>query len=279
VPEALAEPPVTTEAEETSETYDARDFERLFAVEDRHFWFRARNHILSEVFKKITAPLPDNYRVLEVGCGTGNVLRHLERCCEKGIVVGMDLYDEGLQFARRRTNCPLLRGDMRRPPFRQPFDVIGLFDVLEHLPDDREILGYLHEMLGQGGALVLTVPAHMSLWSYFDDNAHHCRRYTVAELRDKLTAAGFKVEFSSQFMSILYPLVWASRRINSARSGYKPGDAASADQAHQLVANDLKITPGLNGILAGLLSLEALPIRNRVALPIGTSILAVARKV
>lgn len=271
--EGAAAPPAEKEA---AETYDARDFERLFAVEDRHFWFRARNHILCEVFRRVTSRLPDNYRVLEVGCGTGNVLRHLERCCERGIVVGMDLYAEGLQYARRRTRCPLVRGDVRRPPFRQPFDVIGLFDVLEHLPDDREILDHLHDMLGPGCMLVLTVPAHPSLWSYFDDAAHHCRRYKVAELVEKLSGAKFHVEFASQFMSILYPLVWASRRITSARSGYRPGDS---DSAHQLVANDLKITPGLNGLLAALLSLEAAPIRRRRSLPVGTSILAVARKV
>src|SRR5438876_230682 len=84
------------------ETYDARDFERLFRIEDRHFWFQARNRILSAVFAQLVRNLPSGYTVLEVGCGTGNVLRHLEKACSRGTVVGMDLFAEGLKFARTR---------------------------------------------------------------------------------------------------------------------------------------------------------------------------------
>ena len=89
-------------------SYDRAYFEPLFAIEDRHFWFRTRNKVIATVVSQITANLVPGYRVLEVGCGTANVLRVLEQACPHGMVMGMDLFSEGLQYARRRTTCPLV---------------------------------------------------------------------------------------------------------------------------------------------------------------------------
>ncbi|HYN88796.1 MAG TPA: class I SAM-dependent methyltransferase, partial [Ardenticatenaceae bacterium] len=153
--------------------YDPQHFAPLFAIEDRHFWFRSRNRVIAAVARQLTADLNARYRVLEVGCGTGNVLRVLERVCARGTVMGMDLFAEGLSYARARTTCTLLQGDMRRPPFDAEFDLIGLFDVLEHLPDDVQVLRDLYAMLAPGGRLLMTVPAGPSLWSYFDEASGH----------------------------------------------------------------------------------------------------------
>ena len=129
-------------------SYDQAYFEPLFAIEDRHFWFRARNRVIATVVGQITANLVPGYRVLEVGCGTGNnVLRVLEKGCKNGVVIGMDLFAEGLQYAQERTSCLLVQGDIQSPPFSIQFDMIGLFDMLEHLPDDMRVLHHLHTML------------------------------------------------------------------------------------------------------------------------------------
>ena len=60
--------------EPTSGGYDASLFDDLARVEDRHFWFRARNVLIYELAKKLCCRLRPGYLVLEVGCGTGNVL-------------------------------------------------------------------------------------------------------------------------------------------------------------------------------------------------------------
>jgi SAM-dependent methyltransferase len=248
--------------------YDPRFFSRLWEVEDRHFWFRARNGAITALVASIVEDLDAGYRVLEVGCGTGNVLRHLERVCRRGHVIGLDLFHEGLRFARKRVTCPLVQADMQQPPFRTQFEVIGLFDVLEHLPDDLAVLRSLHALLAPGGTLLLTVPAHMSLWSYFDEASCHYRRYAPRELERKLLESGFEVAFLTPYMMSIFPLVWLGRRL-AARGGKSAADLAS---------NELKITPGLNALLARLLAIEVRVLSARRRLPTGTSLLAVGKR-
>jgi len=256
-------------------SYDPTYFAPLFAIEDRHFWFRARNRVISTLVRQITAGLSSGYWVLEVGCGTGNVLRVLEQACPDGVVVGIDLFAEGLQYARQRTSCPLLQGDMHAPPFGTQFDLIGLFDLLEHLPDDMQVLRDVHAMLASGGTLLLTVPAHPSLWSYFDEASRHCQRYELAELRNKLIRTGYRIEYLTQYMASIYPLVWLGRRLTAMIDRRPTGDA---DRTHDLASSELRIMPVVNDLLAWLLAQEARVIARRRSLPIGTSLLAVARK-
>ena len=155
----------------------------------------------------------------------------------------MDLYGEGIHYARSRTTCPLVQGDVRKSPFGKTFQVIGIFDVLEHIPDDNRILVDLWELLENGGTLLLTVPANPSLWSYFDELAGHCRRYEAADLRSKLEKAGFAIEYLTPYMATLSPLMWLSR-------GFRAKTAANAD-ARELLEQELRVVPVLNGPCPG----------------------------
>lgn len=255
-------------------TYNSEYFAKLAEIEHEHFWFRARNRVIAALVRQVTETLPAGFRVLEVGCGTGNVLQVIEQACPRGLVVGMDLYAEGLRFARRRTSCLLVQGDIHKLPFRSPFDVIGAFDVLEHLPDDHRVLRDLRAILAPGGALLLTVPAHASLWSYFDEASHHCRRYSREELHARLVETGYQVEFLSEFMSSIYPLVWLGRRL--AARFRKPRESGAAIH-DELATSELRVIPGLNGVLSFLLGQEARVLARRRRLPLGTSLVAVAR--
>jgi 2-polyprenyl-3-methyl-5-hydroxy-6-metoxy-1,4-benzoquinol methylase len=262
----------TTSAETNKAvSYDPSYFTPLFAIEDRHFWFRARNRVISILARQIKGDLEPGCRVLEVGCGTGSVLRVLEQVFSPGAVVGMDLFIEGLRYAQRRAACSLVQGDIHAPPFQGQFDMIGCFDVLEHLPNDVQVLHDLRAMLAEHGALLLTVPAHKSLWSYFDEASHHCRRYGMAELEAKLAASGYRIEYMTQFMACIFPVVWLGRRL--ARLAARRG--LSSDR---LAANELRVTPIINDIASLLLAPEARLIARRRRLPVGTSLLAVARK-
>ena len=260
---------------DTRETYDPAYFQPLFRAEDGHFWFRARNRIIQTLVGQIVSKLPQGYRMLDLGCGTGGVLRALEPVCRDGVLIGMDLYPEALALARRRVSCELVQGDVHQQPFTEPFQLIGSFDVIEHLEDEASVLGSIYKMLAPGGVALITVPAHMSLWSRLDEVGHHCRRYEPGELETKLRRCGFTVEYSTQFMAVIFPLVWLSRRL----ANWKAKRSEQGDKIASSAATDeLRIVPVLNGLLTALLWLEGWLIARRWRLPLGTSILALARK-
>src|SRR5215467_10945794 len=114
---------------EISGGFDPAHFHSLVAVEDRHFWFRARNEVIATIAAQLVSDMAPGYRALEMGCGDGNVLRFLKGVCASGIVIGMDLYLEGLRYARKRTDCHLVQGDVSQSPFGKSFHLIGIFDV------------------------------------------------------------------------------------------------------------------------------------------------------
>jgi SAM-dependent methyltransferase len=250
--------------------YDPFFFDRLARIEDRHFWFRARNELIQGLAARISSSLKPCDMVLEIGCGTGNVLRVLEKAFPKCRLVGLELWLDGLRHARSRSGACLVQADIRNSPFGKQFDLVGMFDVLEHIAEDRETLTLVHHALRPGGKLLLTVPAHQWLWSYFDEAAHHCRRYSADGIRRKLEEAGFEVEVLTQFMACLLPLVWAYRKLAALRK--------NASSAQQKASDEFRLVPAVNGILAGLLRLEAKWICRGHVLPIGTSLVVVARK-
>jgi SAM-dependent methyltransferase len=252
--------------------YDPAYFDQLVRIEDRHFWFHTRNRILSALAAQITNSFSPGGKVLEIGCGNGNVLRHLQQACSGHMVVGIDAFAEGLRLARRR-NCPcLVRGDAIQHPFRARFDLVGLFDVLEHVPEDERLLGQVRCMLRPGGVLLLTVPARKSLWSYFDEASGHCRRYELDELQRKLVQSGYQVEYLTPYMLTLLPLMWSARRL--AGLVHRSQDTRSTTD---MAMRELRLTPGINRLLRFCLAREIPRVLDRRGLPFGTSLLAVAR--
>jgi SAM-dependent methyltransferase len=155
-----------------------------------------------------------------------------------------------------------VQADASRPPFSIPFDLAGMFDVLEHIPNDREAMESARRLLRPGGKLLITVPAHMKLWSYSDDAAQHCRRYEIAELTEKLESAGLDVEFVSPSMTFLYPVLGLWRLLNR-------GAAQSDAQRFQ---RDLTIVPIFNEAAAWAMTTESRWVAAGHRLPFGASL-------
>lgn len=259
-------------AAETSGGYDPRWFDVLADVEERHFWFRARNDVIAAAIGALLPNFGPSPRLLEVGCGNGNVLQVLRRLGPQAQLVGMDLFDQGFPHARSRCDCTLVTGDILAPPFPAgAFELIGMFDVLEHIGDDHHALASLHSLLVPGGALVLTVPANPSLWSYFDEIAGHYRRYRDTDLIERLREAQFEVVYATHFMATVFPLLWAARRLRGRV-------ASSSSDANRRAQNELRVRPVVNELLVRLLRWESAWIKRRRFLPVGTSLLAIARK-
>lgn len=254
------------------DSYDPRFFAKIAAIEQKHFWFRARARVIRCIASQVVRPLQPGYRFVEVGCGTGMVLRELVQLCKDGHVSGIDLFPEAVAFAAKTASCPVMIGDVETPMDFGEADVVGTFDVLEHLSDDCKVLKGLSRMLKPGGKLIVTVPAHMSLWSYFDVASRHCRRYTATHLQEVLQQSGFEVEYMTEFMMGLFPLLWFLRRLHGRTVENDHESAvAKADQ-------ELTVVPIINEFIKLILSWETLAIRRRWRLPVGTSLLAVSRK-
>ena len=117
-------------------------FHELVELEARNFWFRARNRLIVWAMCKY---FPDAEKFLEIGCGTGFVLSGISATCRTLKLSGSEISSAGLAHASRRVpEADLFQMDARAVPFAEEFDVIGAFDVLEHIEEDESVLEQLH---------------------------------------------------------------------------------------------------------------------------------------
>lgn len=239
-------------------------FSELSRLEAENFWFRARNAFILWALRTYK---PDANTFLEVGCGTGFVLSGIARACPKLVLSGSEIFLAGLSHAAERVpSAHFMQMDARRVPFVDEFDVIGAFDVLEHIEEDETVLAQLHGAIKPGGVLLLTVPQHPWLWSASDEYACHVRRYTRAEIEQKVLTAGFELLRSSSFVTSLLPAMMLSRVLQKQKTkDYDPG-------------GELKFNAVLNELFYALMMLEIAGIRFGINYPIGGSRLIVAQR-
>jgi len=245
--------------------FDPAHFAELARLEAGNFWFRSRNRLILWALRRY---FPQARRLLEVGCGTGYVLSGLAAALPGLALTGSEAATAGLAYAARRVpDAALVQMDARRIPYCSEFDVVGAFDVIEHIEDDAAVLAALHGALAPGGGLLLTVPQHPGLWSEFDRRAGHVRRYRAAGLRALVLQAGFEVVRMTSFVTLLLPLMLLSRLARRAPAG-----------ADQDALAELRIARPLNVAFERTLDLERMLIRAGVPLPAGGSLLVVARR-
>jgi len=248
------------------DSFDAQAFEFLFQMEQKHFWHVGRREIILDILKGI--PGASGARMLEIGCGNGSVLTFLK---QHGLnIEGGDIFLEGLNFCRQRAGAvPLYQIDILALPFLNDFDVIGLFDVLEHIDDDEKALFEVGRALKPGGKILLTVPAHKFLWSYFDEASAHQRRYSRKEIIAKLERNGFIIRKASFYISLLFPLFLGARIIGKIMPKRRRPDVKTSIEVQTI--------PVVNELFLWILRLEKQLLKH-VNLPLGASLLILAEK-
>jgi SAM-dependent methyltransferase len=252
---------------DSADGFESAFFQPLAEVESGNFWFEARNCLILWALNRYFSAALAGGSFLEIGCGTGFVLRGVHTAFPALTVIGSEIFVEGLSIAQKRLpDVTLIQMDARRIPFENEFDVVGAFDVLEHIQDDQIVLRELFQAVKPGGGIIVTVPQHPSLWSTVDDYSHHYRRYTRSELTEKMIAAGFRIRRVTSFISLLLPLVVISR-ITRDRS---PGDFDPL--------SEFKLSPVLNTVLARILGIERLVIQAGISFPVGSSLCVIAGK-
>ena len=136
------------------------------------------------------------------------------------------------------------------------YDLIGAFDVIEHIDDDKAAMNSIAKRLKSGGRLVVTVPAHQWMWSAHDVVNHHKRRYSKRALRQLIESSPLRLEAIGYFNSLLFPLA-VGERLSSKLRGKddadlslppKPLNAAleRAFAAERHLVGRLPLPPGLS---------------------------------
>ena len=259
---------IATFAPELADTisgFDPKAFDELAELEAEHFWFVARNQLIVGLVTKF---FPEARRFLEIGCGTGFVLRAIAGSRRWERLIGSELHPAGLAHARKRlpSQAEFVQMDARDIPAVGVFDLTGAFDVVEHIADDEAVLRGLRAATQTGGGCIVAVPQHPWLWSRADEVAHHVRRYRRGELEGKLRRNGFEVLFSSSFTALLLPFMAASRLARNNKHG---------DQD----AYEFRLSPTANRVFLEILRAEVRMTLGGVRWPAGGSRIVVGRAV
>ncbi len=233
--------------------------ERYRTLWERHWWWRSREALLLATIGQIARSTTVG-RLLDVGCGDGLFFDKLARF---GSVDGLEP-DAGL-IGDSRWRDRIEVGTLG-PGFRptEPYDLLLMLDVLEHIEDDASALDAALMVLRPGGRLLMTVPALPWLWSRHDEANAHYRRYRPEGLREALDRAGFAVE------SIRFYFAWTVGPM-LIRRWLAPAGRGTADY-------DVAIPPTpINRVLTAYSRIEH-AVGRRIPWPIGSSLLAIARR-
>lgn len=228
--------------------------DREAGVASDYFWFRAKLVLIDRLLR--LAKPAAGARIISVGAGTGEEIAVLRRY---GTITTLDSEHRALALIEAADN-PVC-GDAQQLPFvSQSADLICLFDVLEHLPEDKQAAGEFMRVLRPGGCLLLTVPAFPSLFSGHDRALGHCRRYNRSGLR-RLLQDWDEVASGWWAATTFAPFI-VSRMLNRKRD--------TLDYPHP--------APWLNRLLYKCLTMEARSAGTPFSPPTGSSLYAVFRK-
>jgi SAM-dependent methyltransferase len=267
---------------------EPHELRQMFALEESHWWYRALRRRISAlleqsgVLARSDDPTPRGGalaqpRLLDAGCGTGMLLTVLDA---RVTGTGLDTSELALALAQRRRPGRLVRASVEALPVRSASQTIVVSaDVLYHR-DVRDDVAALREMarcLAPGGVLVLNLPAFGTLRSVHDDAVHGARRYTVREVRVKLSAVGLAPLSVRYWNWILFPPIAAARFCRRRpRPCWESAPATSGAAAAPAHSDLVPLPRWLNALLDGLMRLEEKA--GGISPFAGLSVLALAQK-
>jgi SAM-dependent methyltransferase len=243
--------------------------EQTYRVEQHHFWYRGFRKFIEPLLIRATAGTV-HPRILDCGSGTGTNLTFLEKY---GIPFGVELTWRGLQFGHARGITRLTQGSVAALPFANAsMDVAVSFDVLYCLEDreEKDAISEMFRVLRPRGALIVNVAALDMLKGDHSVLVSEMRRYTRSQLQSKLQRAGFRIERMTYTNAALFPITAGVRALQRLRGVKADGG----------VRGDFYVPPApVNSLFSGALALEARLIAAGINMPVGSSLLCLARKI
>jgi SAM-dependent methyltransferase len=244
--------------------YPEEVFETLWDPEKESFWRRARKRLFTWTHQRY---FPEASNFLEIGSGNGVILMAFRQAFPELVLWGSDIYTHGLEAIKEKvSDVNLFQSDARYLPFRDEFDVIGAFDVLEHIDEDEAVMSAMYRATKPGGGVLISVPQHPFLWSQRDEVLCHKRRYTRRELLGKLRKAGFELELVTSFITLPFPMmVLSAWRNRKPREDFDP-------------FREVKVSRAANAAMNLVLDCERQAIKVGLSFPLGGTLLAVAKR-
>ena len=244
----------------------SEDFEYLYNLEERFWWFVAMRHITDTIVgQDLKAHSLD---ILDAGCGTGYNIQHYESLGHR--VFSFDVSSDALAGVRKRGVRKICQASVTQIPYRsETFDLVFSFEVVDQLDPigAAEAIREMHRVLKPGGGLYIRVPAFEWMRSSHDDDIATAHRYTRPELREMLKLVGFEIQLVSYANTLLFPVVLLKRSLKKFGVGR---------------GTDVKpLPPGLGWIdplFRGALASEASVLGANRCLPFGLSVIAYAKK-
>lgn len=231
--------------------------------ERTYWWHVGRLQIIATYAERLKAR-KKNFTILNVGCGTGGTIDMLESF---GVTDNVDISDEAINFMKKRGYKRLTKVTDNTLPFAdKTYDMVGAFDVLEHISDEVEALQEWKRVIKDDGAILVTVPAYQWLWSGHDESLHHKRRYTTGRLAAAAQKAGLRVEKKSYAIAFSLPMVGGFRLVHKLLGRKTDSETSYVD-----------LPPPVNKLFTKLLYAEA-KLHKVMSLPAGSSVVAILRK-
>ena len=192
---------------------DKNYYKEYYLLERKHWWFRVREQIILQTFKKFEKQ-HNSLKILNVGCATG---RSSEYLAHFGEVTSVEYDKDCCQFLTEELHLPVVNASATDLPFEQgSFDWVCAFDVIEHIEDHQKAVQELCRLAKPGGHVFVTVPAFMDLWSKHDVINHHFRRYRLPELKALFSGdQPGQIIYKTYFNSILFLPIWLFRKISN----------------------------------------------------------------
>jgi 2-polyprenyl-3-methyl-5-hydroxy-6-metoxy-1,4-benzoquinol methylase len=235
---------------------------------ESHFWFQWRLAALLRQLRELNISLTTPFKVLEVGAGVGVLRTQIESATYWNVDI-TDLDLQALQQAKAGRGRKLYYDIFeQRAEFREAYDLVVLFDVLEHIADTPPFLAALLYHLKPQGWLLVNVPALQSLYSHYDELVGHVRRYNPQTLAAEFQPGQLAVADVRYWGMSLVPVVALRKLALRLLSGRSTAQKVSVgfSPPHPLVQH----------FFLALMRLEnSLPL----SYPAGTSLLLAGRKI
>lgn len=226
---------------------------KLLRDMENSWWYQGRKAIAK---KNISKFVEGGQNILDFGAGYGGMLETLRPYGEvNAFEISEEAKNECIKRGYRKTFSSVEEALSKE----NCHTLITLFDVLEHVEEDSDLVESLYQALAPDGYVVITVPAFQYLWGVHDIEHNHFRRYTKGQIVNLLRKHRFKVKYASYWNTILFIPAAITRILGfSGKSSLN--------------------SPGwLNLFFLNIVRLESffMPL---VSLPFGTGIIIIAKK-